>query len=153
MPVFRSTAPHPQDLGRPDPDRLCPTASGQSRYDETRTLKSPATENGARRGGRLVLGTASGDRAVEFPAYGIEHTTRGERFAEPLPAMRRWWQPSDGGRAGHAWTDQGLQLLPSPTARIPLIITDGARADFDAAMTKEKLADVLARIEPYNAAA
>ncbi|WP_312737908.1 LLM class oxidoreductase [Stenotrophomonas sp.] len=78
-------------------------------------------------GGRLVLGTASGDRAVEFPAYGIEHATRGERFAEALPAMRRWWQPADGSRAGHAWTDQGLQLLPPPTARIPLIVTGGAR--------------------------
>lgn len=78
-------------------------------------------------GGRLVLGTASGDRAVEFPAYGIEHATRGERFAEALPAMRRWWQPANGGKAGHAWTDQGLQLLPSPTARIPLIVTGGAR--------------------------
>jgi len=78
-------------------------------------------------GGRLVLGTASGDRAVEFPAYGIEHASRGERFAEALPAMRRWWQPADGGRAGHAWADHGLQLLPPPTARIPLIVTGGAR--------------------------
>ncbi|HDS1580928.1 HigA family addiction module antitoxin [uncultured Stenotrophomonas sp.] len=29
----------------------------------------------------------------------------------------------------------------------------GLQADFDAAMTKDKLAEVLARIEPYNAAA
>ncbi|WP_181358693.1 MULTISPECIES: hypothetical protein [unclassified Stenotrophomonas] len=29
----------------------------------------------------------------------------------------------------------------------------GLQADFDAAMTKEKLADVLARIQPYDAAA
>ncbi|HDS1038908.1 TPA: LLM class oxidoreductase [Stenotrophomonas maltophilia] len=78
-------------------------------------------------GGRLVLGTASGDRAVEFPAYGIEHATRGERFAQALPAMRQWWQPAGGGRAGHAWADQGLQLLPSPATRIPLIVTGGAR--------------------------
>lgn len=35
-----------EDFGRPDPDRQCPTASGQSRYDETRVLKSPATESG-----------------------------------------------------------------------------------------------------------
>lgn len=45
----------PQDLGRPDPDRLCPTASGQSRYDETRTLKSPATEKGSTPISRTVL--------------------------------------------------------------------------------------------------
>ncbi|WP_213952530.1 LLM class flavin-dependent oxidoreductase, partial [Escherichia coli] len=35
-------------------------------------------------GGRLVLGLASGDRPVEFPAYGLEHAQRGERFAQGL---------------------------------------------------------------------
>lgn len=29
-------------------------------------------------GGRLVLGLASGDRPVEFPAYGLEHAQRGD---------------------------------------------------------------------------
>lgn len=79
-------------------------------------------------GGRLVLGTASGDRALEFPAYGIEHASRGDRFAAALPAIRQWWQPEHGGVATHAWVDQGVQLLPSPAAgRIPLIVTGGAR--------------------------
>lgn len=78
-------------------------------------------------GGRLVLGAASGDRAVEFPAYGIEHSTRGERFAEALPAMRQWWQPANGGKAQHAWAEHGLKLLPAPAARIPVIVTGGAR--------------------------
>ena len=31
-------------------------------------------------GGRLVLGLASGDRPVEFPAFGVDLGTRGERF-------------------------------------------------------------------------
>src|SRR5690606_4866149 len=35
-----------EDLGRSDAGRLCRTVGGQSRYDETRTLKSPATESG-----------------------------------------------------------------------------------------------------------
>ena len=35
-------------------------------------------------GGRLVLARASGDRPVEFPAYGLEHAQRGERFAQGL---------------------------------------------------------------------
>jgi luciferase-type oxidoreductase len=79
-------------------------------------------------GGRLVLGAASGDRALEFPAYGLEHATRGERFAAALPAIRQWLQPSKGGNASHPWADQGVQLLPPMTgARIPLIVTGGAR--------------------------
>ncbi|MEW1819211.1 LLM class flavin-dependent oxidoreductase [Arthrobacter sp. NPDC080031] len=35
-------------------------------------------------GGRLLLGVATGDRAVEFPAYGVGYESRGERFKESL---------------------------------------------------------------------
>ncbi|WP_049057414.1 LLM class flavin-dependent oxidoreductase, partial [Achromobacter xylosoxidans] len=35
-------------------------------------------------GGRLVMGIASGDRPSEFPAYGIEHEQRAERFRDAV---------------------------------------------------------------------
>ncbi|MFP3560007.1 LLM class flavin-dependent oxidoreductase, partial [Paraburkholderia sp. SIMBA_049] len=40
-------------------------------------------------GGRLVLGIASGDRPVEFPAYGLDHDSRGERFAQSVDYFRQ----------------------------------------------------------------
>ncbi len=79
-------------------------------------------------GGRLVLGAASGDRPLEFPAYGIDHETRGERFAAAVPAMRHWWQ-----RGSMTLADPpGVQLLP-PTysGRVPLIVTGGARQSME----------------------
>lgn len=79
-------------------------------------------------GGRLVMGVASGDRPLEFPAYGLEHAARGERFASAMGEMRRWLQPGAGGRMTHAWAEQGVQLLPpTVSGRIPLVVTGGAR--------------------------
>jgi len=40
-------------------------------------------------GGRLVLGIASGDRPLEFPAYGLQHAERGERFAQAVAYFRQ----------------------------------------------------------------
>ncbi len=82
-------------------------------------------------GGRLVMGIASGDRPVEFPAYGLDHDARGERFAETVVAFRQWLQPDDGS-ALHPWAGQGIQLLPAPVnARIPLMVTGGARQSLE----------------------
>src|SRR4051812_38923994 len=39
-------------------------------------------------GGRLVLGVATGDRPVEFPAFGIDYENRGALFRENLRVMR-----------------------------------------------------------------
>ena len=67
-------------------------------------------------GGRLVMGIASGDRPIEFPAYGLQHDQRAERFAQAVADFRRLLQP--GRRAptsplGHI-TD--AELLPKPAA-------------------------------------
>lgn len=40
-------------------------------------------------GGRLILGVATGDRPVEFPAFGIDPETRGERLREFLEVYRQ----------------------------------------------------------------
>ena len=66
--------------------------------------------------GRLVLGVASGDRLVEFPAFGRSHAgaRRGlPRVAgrHPPPARRR--VPAPAGRLGHAARRQpGAQAAP-----------------------------------------
>ena len=71
-------------------------------------------------GGRLVLGVATGDRPVEFPAYGIDHETRGERFREAVAMFRELLDPA---------TDPGrVQLQPKPAfGRIPLVMTGSCR--------------------------
>lgn len=76
-------------------------------------------------GGRLVLGAASGDRASEFPAYGIDHAERGERYRESVAwfrALTEQLRPeldSPLGRIGG-----GIDMLPKPVAgSVPLLVT------------------------------
>lgn len=79
-------------------------------------------------GGRLVMGIASGDRPVEFPAYGLEHSERGERFAHSVDYFRQLLQvkaPMIHSPLGHL---SEAHLLPKPvTGRIPLIVTGSSR--------------------------
>lgn len=79
-------------------------------------------------GGRLVMGIASGDRPSEFPAYGLPHEARGERFRDAVAYFRRLLGSTGGviesplGR-----TSSGTLLLPKPAAgAIPLIVTGGS---------------------------
>jgi len=79
-------------------------------------------------GGRLVLGVASGDRPVEFPAYGLAHEQRRERFAQSVAYFRQLLAedaaPIDSplGRLDRA------RLLPRPVSgRIPLLVTGSSR--------------------------
>lgn len=74
-------------------------------------------------GGRLVLGAASGDRPVEFPAYGLDHATRGVRYREAVDAFRGLL---DEERSG------GAHLLPKPVhGRIPLLVTGSSQQSPD----------------------
>jgi luciferase-type oxidoreductase len=71
-------------------------------------------------GGRLVLGAASGDRPIEFPLYGIDFDTRGERFREAVTMFRHLLSDAPIG--------DGIELLPKPVSgRIPLIMTGSCR--------------------------
>ncbi|MFG0500270.1 LLM class flavin-dependent oxidoreductase, partial [Pseudomonas sp. YQ_13] len=79
-------------------------------------------------GGRLVLGIASGDRPVEFPAYGLDHNERGERFVQSVDYFRQLLADSSLpidmplGQLDRAY------LLPRPvTGRIPLLVTGSSR--------------------------
>ncbi|MFS1286732.1 LLM class oxidoreductase [Pseudomonas piscis] len=78
-------------------------------------------------GGRLVLGIASGDRPVEFPAYGLEHAERGQRFAQAVEYFRQVM--ADGPQAIDSPLGRfaGAELLPKPsTGAIPLIVTSSS---------------------------
>lgn len=76
------------------------------------TMKSAATVQHLSNG-RLLLGTASGDRPVEYPIFNKDFAGRGAAFREQIAQLR----------AGHhpAWP-AGVQLLPRVTQPIPLLV-------------------------------
>jgi luciferase-type oxidoreductase len=74
--------------------------------------------------GRLVLGVASGDRPVEFPAFGVDIERRANQFREDFEAIRRVLETefpvlktSRGVLTGAA------DLVPKPMGRLPLLVT------------------------------
>ncbi|WP_230874904.1 LLM class oxidoreductase [Lysinibacillus cavernae] len=79
-------------------------------------------------GGRLILGVASGDRAIEFPAYGIDANHRDVRFRETVEFFRNLVQhqrPSIQSSLGQV---KGGEMLPKPaTGDIPLIVTGSSQ--------------------------
>lgn len=83
-------------------------------------------------GGRLVLGIASGDRPVEFPAYGLDMDERGERFAETVAYFRQLTAPGHSVINSRLGTISGAHFLPKPAAGpIPLIVTGSSRQSSD----------------------
>lgn len=83
-------------------------------------------------GGRLVLGIASGDRAIEFPAYGLEHGARGERFADAVHYVRQLYEDGllriDSPLGGF----KDAEFLPKPVhGSLPLIVTGASRQSLD----------------------
>ncbi len=79
-------------------------------------------------GGRLVLGVASGDRPVEFPAFGQSHADRGEVFRDAFGYVRRLLDedyPLIDSRLG---TLRGANLQPKPLhGAIPIGVTGGSQ--------------------------
>jgi luciferase-type oxidoreductase len=75
-------------------------------------------------GGRLVLGVGAGDRPVEFPAFGVPFTERGDRFRDNLRLLREAWSEQfpvlDSAYYGHM---EDADLIPKPTGRIPILVT------------------------------
>lgn len=74
--------------------------------------------------GRLVVGMSSGDRASEYPAFGIDFETRGERFREVFSLYRKVSERSfprfSSSRFGQS--AGSLDMLPKPPyGRTPAI--------------------------------
>jgi luciferase-type oxidoreductase len=79
-------------------------------------------------GGRLVLGVASGDRAEEFPAFGIDLEARGDLFRERFLSIRALLE-TEFPRLRASWgVMEGSDLVPKPWgAGIPMLVTGRSR--------------------------
>ncbi len=78
--------------------------------------------------GRLVLGIASGDRPVEFPAFGIDFATRGERFRETLRYYKEVLENSFPAIESPLGRFDGIDLIPKPyNGRIPILVTGNSQ--------------------------
>jgi luciferase-type oxidoreductase len=83
-------------------------------------------------GGRLVMGVASGDRPVEFPAFDVDHETRGERFRESYQFVKRALRekfPEIDSDLGTL--DGSADLVPKTTGEIPFLVTGHAQQERD----------------------
>ena len=63
--------------------------------------------------GRLLLGVASGDRAVEYPIFGKDYDSRGAAFRDAVQTLRE---------QAHERLPEGIQLLPHATSTVPLLV-------------------------------
>jgi luciferase-type oxidoreductase len=75
-------------------------------------------------GGRLVLGMASGDRPLEFPAFGVDMERRALLFRESFEMIHRvleheypMLKSTAGVLTGNA------DLVPKPLGRLPMLVT------------------------------
>jgi luciferase-type oxidoreductase len=82
--------------------------------------------------GRLVLGVASGDRPLEFPAYGKDFEQRGAVFAESLSFVRQLLEHTFPRIRSPLGVLQGADLLPKPRyGRIPVGVTGHSQQSVD----------------------
>jgi luciferase-type oxidoreductase len=74
----------------------------------------------------------SGDRAVEFPAFGLSAEARGERFRDSFKLLRRVWEESFPDIDSPFGLLHQVDLLPKPTAGIlPLLVTGSSRQSME----------------------
>lgn len=80
--------------------------------------------------GRLLLGVASGDRPVEFPAFAVDFDSRGANFREKFELMKIYWAnnyphvDSSFGYLRHA------DVIPKPvSSHVPLLVTGHSQQD------------------------
>lgn len=76
-------------------------------------------------GGRFILGLATGDRPIEYPAFGVDFNSRADRFRDSLAVIRA---VSEQRWAMHCSLFYGqlkgeLDLLPKPVgSRLPTLV-------------------------------
>ena len=82
-------------------------------------------------GGRFLLGLCSGDRPVEYQAFGADFETRAERFRGSWQLIRTLLEQSfprfDGGELGRL--DGSIDLVPKPCGRVPMVTIGRARQE------------------------
>lgn len=79
-------------------------------------------------GGRLVMGVATGDRPVEYAAFGVDPEARGALFEDSLATMRRALERPFPTIASAFGVLDGADLVPKPgPAGIPMLVTGNSR--------------------------
>jgi luciferase-type oxidoreductase len=79
-------------------------------------------------GGRLVLGVASGDRPVEFPAFGVDFESRGALFRENLRVIRAVLADEfPTVRSSYGTLLGTADLVPKPAGVLPILVTGNSR--------------------------
>lgn len=74
--------------------------------------------------GRLVLGVASGDRPVEFPAFGVDIEHRAALFREDFETIRRVLETEFPVlETSRTMLRGAADLVPKPIGRLPLLVT------------------------------
>jgi luciferase-type oxidoreductase len=83
-------------------------------------------------GGRLVLGVASGDRPVEFPAFGVEAERRGVLFRENLAVIRKvLTEEFPSIRSSYGVLAGTADLVPKTVGWLPILVTGSSRQSLD----------------------
>ena len=83
-------------------------------------------------GGRFLLGVASGDRPVEFPAFGVPFEKRDALFRENLRVLRRVLEEDFPDIHSHYGSMTGeADLIPKPRKRLPIFITGNSRQSLE----------------------
>ena len=90
------------------------------------TAKAAASVDQLTRG-RLVMGVASGDRPVEFPAFGVDFEQRSALFRENLLVIRTALGEGFPAVETHYGVMFGAaDLIPKPIGRLPMMVTGHA---------------------------
>jgi luciferase-type oxidoreductase len=93
------------------------------------TAKAAASVDRLTRG-RLVLGVASGDRPVEFPAFGVQYERRDALFRENLRLIREVLSEEYPViRSEYGILSGNADLIPKPTGHLPIMVTGLSRQD------------------------
>lgn len=83
-------------------------------------------------GNRLILGVGSGDRSIEFPAFGVPFETRGDRFRQVLEEFRQLSQTAFPKIDSTLTSMTGTDVLPKPVSRkIPALITGASQQSLE----------------------
>lgn len=74
--------------------------------------------------GRLVLGVASGDRPVEFPAFNVEIETRGDLFRDHFAVMKQALDESFPNIQSNSSILKGAaDTIPKAVGKLPFLVT------------------------------
>jgi luciferase-type oxidoreductase len=83
-------------------------------------------------GGRMVMGAASGDRSLEFPAFGVDAARRDLLFRENMAVIRKVLaEEFPAVKSSYGMMPGNVDLVPKPVARLPILVTGSSRQSLD----------------------